>query len=395
MIIDVHCHIGFSARRVDAAVPRFSFEANGAPGNPGFDCYFSPRLIARPVWYFVRRALGVDTGMPAGEALDVEIGKLFERHWSAMPSVDRLVLLAFDEYYDDGGRCIGPVGVAGEQASVTGVQAQQVGNLPYPSPVGNRRHTGGSRFHSDMYASNTFVADFCRKNPGRYLFGASIHPYRDFEGRTAGELLEEIARSEPRPVLVKWLPIHQNIRAEDPRTVAFLRKAAELKIAMLIHYGGEMSLARQHMEFEHPGPMIEVLRRLREDGVMPTVIVAHLATPSFRWQSWHGFKTLERALLGEFRDAPLYADISALAAMGRTSWLPYLAKRPALQEKVVWGTDFPIPVMIWAYWRHLDRRTRRRLAGIPSWVERDYQLKKAFGLSDGVFNQAAEILRVV
>ena len=48
MIVDVHCHVGFSARRVDAAIPRFSFEPAGAIGSPGYDSYLSPRLLRRP-----------------------------------------------------------------------------------------------------------------------------------------------------------------------------------------------------------------------------------------------------------------------------------------------------------------------------------------------------------
>ncbi|MBK8269064.1 MAG: hypothetical protein IPK83_12455 [Planctomycetes bacterium] len=363
MVIDVHCHIGFSAKRADPNIQRFSFEQNGAAGHAGFDSYFSPRLIARPAWFFVRRWLGVDPRLKPGDALDAAIESIYEKHWSQMPSVDRLVLLAFDEYHDDDGCVIGPAG-----------RFQKRG--------------------SDIYSSNSFVAAYCRTNPNRYLFGASLHPYRVYEGRSAPDLLVELAASSPRPSLIKWLPIHQNIRADDPRTIAFLRRAAELKITILVHYGGEMSLSRQHMEFEHPGPMLGVLRKLRTESAMPTVIVAHLATPSFPWQSADGFNMLAEALTGEFREAPLYADISALAAFGRTSWLPHLAERADLQRKVVWGTDFPIPVMFMPYWRHLDRTTRRRIAAIPSWVEQDFQLKKAFNLQPEVFTRAAEILRV-
>lgn len=363
MVIDVHCHIGFSARRLAAVSRRFSFEQDGAEGNPGFDSYFSPRLIARPAWFFVRRWLGVDSRLQPGDALDSAIAAIYERHWSQMPGVDRLVLLAFDEYRDDAGHVIGPA-------------------------------ARGQNRGSDLYSSNSFVAEYCRANPQRYLFGASIHPYRTDGARSAADLLDEVVAGDPRPALVKWLPIHQNIRAEDPRTVAFLRRAAERRVAILVHYGGEMSLSRQHMEFEHPGPMLGVLRQLRADGAMPTVIVAHMATPSFPWQRADGFRMLADAMLGEFRDAPLYADISALAAFGRTKWLPHLAKHPELQDKIVWGSDFPIPVMLAPYWLRLDRRTRRRIAALPSWVEQDLQLKRAFRLKEEVFTRAEKILGI-
>jgi predicted TIM-barrel fold metal-dependent hydrolase len=195
-------------------------------------------------------------------------------------------------------------------------------------------------------------------------------------------------------VLVKWLPIHQNIRACDRRTIDFLRRAAELKIAMLIHYGGEMTLSRQHMAFESPVPMLHVLRALRAEGRMPTIIVAHAATPSFNWQSAEGHRRLVDAMLGEFADAPLYADISALAAFGRTPWCRRLARDRALHRKLVWGSDFPVPVLVSRFRGVLSRQRRQQVSALESWIERDLQLKRALGFDECVFTQAADILRV-
>jgi predicted TIM-barrel fold metal-dependent hydrolase len=361
MVIDVHCHVGLSARRVDASMPRLSFEQCGARGTPGYDSYLSPRLLSRAAWYVIRRKLGIDPNLPRGDELDARIEAINENHWSQATGVDRFVLLAFDEYHDDAGHVHG---------------------------AANRRRTTGS----DLYVSNSLVRAICAARPNRYLFGGSIHPYREQDGRDACDLLEETVQSGA--VLIKWLPIHQNIRAEDPRTVAFLRRANELGVAMLIHYGGEMSLARRHMEFAHPGAMMDVLRGLRAEGKMPTVIMAHVATPSFPWQDGDGYDVLTDALLGDFKDDPLYADISALAALGRTAWLRRLADRPELHHKLVWGSDYPIPVMLRPFWRRLDRRTRKHIASLPSWVERDLQLKRALGFDECVFTNAQTILRV-
>lgn len=361
MVIDVHCHVGFSARKAASDVPRFSFEENGAAGRPGFDSYFSPRLLRRRQWWFMRKWLGIDSGLEAGDALDAAIAAVNEHHWSAMSGVDRLVLLAFDEYHDDSGRVIGPA-------------------------------ERGADFGTDLYASNSFVRSMCAARPDRFLLGGSIHPYRVHDDRDAVALLHELA--EAGCALIKWLPIHQNIRIDDSRTVAFLRAAARLGVPLLIHYGGEMSLARQHMEFESPLPLLEVLRTLRAEGAMPTVIVAHVATPSFRWQRPTGFEALVEAMLGEFGDDPLYADISALAAPCRTVWLRKLAGMTHAHRKLVWGTDFPIPVLIRAFRGMLDRHTRRELRSIESWVERDMRLKRALGFDESVFTQAADILGI-
>ena len=371
MVIDVHCHVGLSARRADPSIPRFSFEPDGARGTPGYDSYLSPRLLKRPAWFFIRRWLGIDAKLGRGDELDVQIEAVNHCHWSQTPSVDRLVLLAFDEYHDDSGRAIGVV-------------------------------ERGRAMGSDLYASNSFVRAICAAAPpaqpvssplrGRFLLGGSIHPYRTHGEHSACDLLEELATAGA--VLVKWLPVHQNIGADDPRTVEFLRTAARLGVPMLIHYGGEMSLTPQHKEYEDPRPLLGVLRGLRAEGAMPTVIVAHVATPSFRWQSEHGFEALASALVGEFRDAPLYADISALAAFGRTLWLRRIADMPELHDKLVWGSDFPVPLMLRSFRRVLGRRARRDIAALPSWIEQDIRLKRAVGYPEGVFTRAAQILGV-
>lgn len=127
---------------------------------------------------------------------------------------------------------------------------------------------------------------------------------------------------------------------------------------------------------------------------MPTVIVAHAATPSFVLQRDGGYRELTDALLGEFADAPLYADISALAAFGRTSWLKRLARRPELHRKLLWGTDFPIPIMLHAFRRMLGTDRYRALQAVPSWIERDLLLKQAIGFDECVFTQAADVLNL-
>lgn len=355
MIVDVHCHVGYSNMPFDASIAHFSFESPATAGADGCESYFSRRMLARPGWFFIKRWLGIDPSLPPGSELDRQIAQANERHWNAAHSADRLVLLAFDAYHDNDGRAIGAV---------------------------HRKRDRGS----DLYVSNSLVRSIRRAKPDRYLFGASIHPYRD----GATDMLHEVASAGA--ALVKWLPVHQNIDALDPRTLAFMRKAAELDIPLLIHYGGEMSLTRQHIEQEHPGPLLDALRKLRTEHAMPKVIVAHVATPSFPWQNDAGYRMFLDALLNEFRDASLYADISALAAFGRTGRLRELANRTELHGKLVWGTDFPIPVLLAPFRGRIDRATRKRIAGETSWIERDFLLKNALGFDDAVFRRGGELI---
>jgi hypothetical protein len=75
-------------------------------------------------------------------------------------------------------------------------------------------------------------------------------------------------------------------------------------------------------------PLLEALRVLRRAGCMPTTIVAHLATPITPVGGRASYHALLAALRGEFSDAPLYADISALTSWGKVGWLRQVARRP-------------------------------------------------------------------
>lgn len=378
MIIDVHCHVGYSARPVEPGGARFSFEADGAGAQRGFDSYFSPRVLAKwgviCRWGPARRALGIDWRLGPGPAMDAQIKAFNERHMLGTSTVDRIVLLAFDEYHTDEGRPLGPVP---------------------REPLGRylRHINGGYELHergSDLYASNSLVRSICAVHPERFLFGASIHPYRTHEGRSAVELLSELKAAGA--VLVKWLPLHMNIRASDPRTVAFLRRAAELRLTMLIHYGGEVTLALQHPEQQQPQEMLAVLRQLRAEGAMPTVIIAHTATPSTRLHTSRFCREFVESLTGEFRDAPLFGDISGMSGPGRARWLIRLAKRRETHAKLVWATDFPIPPIATIFAPWIGVRQVRSIRRMESWFDRDVALKRALGFEEGVFQRAGEIL---
>ncbi len=360
LVVDVHCHICLSARRATLQ-PRFSFERDGAQaadGQPGYESYMSPRMLRRPTAPLLRRMLGVPHAPPS-EAFDESVLHVTLRQAQQAESVDRIVLLAFDEYYDADGRA-----------------------LP---PATHRRQLA-----SEVYTSNTLVHALVRDHPDEYLFGASIHPYRTHEGRSAVQLLDEVAAAGA--VLIKWLPIVMNIDARDPRTVAFLRRAAELHVPLLIHYGGEKALTEMHPEFADPRPLLQTLRVLRADGTMPTVIVAHFATAS----SWplaplNYFEPLMEALLGEFADAPLYSDTSALAFFTRARYLKRLLRRPEVLRKLVHGSDFPIPITPVFFVRQLGLRAFS-FGRHPSWIERDYQIKRALGLTRDDMTRAWDVL---
>ncbi len=395
MLIDLHCHAGYShwttARTAALGGAdergRFSFETHGSGGNLGLDSYFSSRVMAKwgllCRWGIVRRALGVDWRLGPGPELDDQITAFNDRHLLGCRSAQQCVLLAFDEYHTDAGVPLGP-----PRQSTLGDKWR---NLAFGGLVSDGANQPERLRGSDLYVSNSLALALSRREPDRLLFGASLHPYRSHNGRSAAELLPELQQAGA--VLIKWLPLHMNINAADPRTVDFIRAAHRVGLPLLIHYGGEMTLALQHPEFIDPAPLLDVLRALRQEGCMPVVVVAHAATPSHRLQSSASCESFLSALGGEFRDAPLYADISGMAGPGRAPWLLRLARRRGLHDKLVWATDFPIPPVVEVFAPWLGWRDSMRIRRIPSWIDRDIELKRALGFDSGIFTRGAEIVQ--
>jgi len=359
MILDVHCHYCFS-RYCAAGIERFAFEdPHAAPiGSPGaaplptdFDSCVSPRVMRRPAWWLARRLLG----LPAvGPALDAALAERYRQHlWGPGP-IERFVLLAFDAVLDDAGRV---------------------------APLPER----GNDFGSDIYTSNSLVRDLCRRHPERFLFGASVHPYRP--GALAA--IEAVFRAGA--CLLKWIPLHHNIDLADERTGAALVRCAELGLPVLVHMGEEFTLTTQRPEYRPLRTLLPVLERLHRRGSMPTVIVAHAATPVTPWGETESYRLLLEALRGPFRRAPLYADISALTAVTKRRFLLDLACRQDLHGRLLFGSDFPVPTGVWAVRGRLGN-AYPAIRACPSWPQQAALACRALGFNEIVFHRAAELL---
>jgi hypothetical protein len=357
MILDIHCHYGFSRLRA-AGIERFDFEARGAPRADSeapratdFDSCVSPRVARRPAWRVARTLLRLPE---PGAALDAALAARYRPHlWTPGP-IERFVLLAFDAAYDDDGR-----------------------ELPLPQRDDD---LGG-----DIYTSNSLVRDACRRHPQRFLFGASVHPYRP----EAPAAVEAVHRAGA--CLLKWIPLHQNINPADPRTIAVLRRCAALGLPLLIHMSEEFTLTTQWPEHRPLRALLPVLAELRRRGEMPIVILAHAATPVTPWGETESHELLLEAWRGEFRAAPLFADISALTAITKRRFLLSLARRQDLHARLLFGSDFPVPVGVWSLRGRLGR-AYRQIRNCPSWPQQAARACRTLGFNEIVFHRAAELL---
>ena len=353
MIIDVHCHCTYTRREAHPG-KRFSFEPALQDGRPTLDSCVSPRSMRRPTWHVLRWLFRLGPRRPAGPELDRRLDEFYRPHLFGHGPVARLVLLAVDAYHDDDGQ---------------------------RPPLPERRDQLGS----DIYTSNSFAHDLCRQHPERFLFGASVHPYRE----NAVACVEEVFRQGA--CLLKWLPLHQNIDVADPRTITVLRCCSRLGLPLLVHYSEEFTLATQHPRYQSVTGLLDVLRRLRREVAMPTTIVAHVATPISPFGERNSHEALVNALLGEFADAPLYADISALTAWGKVGVLRKIARRQDLHCKLLFGTDFPVPLALRRLRRDLGR-DHEQIRAEPSWVQQAALVFHRLGFNEIVFHRAAELL---
>jgi predicted TIM-barrel fold metal-dependent hydrolase len=209
------------------------------------------------------------------------------------------------------------------------------------------------------------------------LFGASINPYR----RDALERLETAARQGA--VLVKWIPPIQAIDPADPALEPFYSRMRSLRLPLLTHTGSERSFTRSRDELGDP----ERLRLPLRCGV--TVIAAHAAAA--------GGGTLFASLCALAEEFPrLFVDLSALTQLNRPGGLERLLVTPALEGRILYGTDYPlIATRLVSPWYHPLRLTvaqMRELSGVTNPFDRDVLLKQALGVPADVFAATGRLL---
>lgn len=232
---------------------------------------------------------------------------------------------------------------------------------------------------TQIYVPNDFVAGETAKYDN-LLFAASVNPYRP-------DAIERLERARDKgAVLVKWLPNIMYIDPGDEAIVPFYRRMAELGLPLLSHAGEERSFTSARDAFGDP----DRLRLPLETGV--TVIAAHLAARGHT----DGTENFDRlvAMFGSYPN--LYADVSSLTQVNRLGYLKRALGIPGLQERLVYGSDWPLQffplVSPWYHLRHIGIARARSLARIDNAWDRDVGLKEALGMPRSVLERGATLL---
>jgi predicted TIM-barrel fold metal-dependent hydrolase len=287
-------------------------------------CYISPKMLKSPLFRFLlwKHQLSPSNPREANRKyLDDLLTELRDsRH------VQQAVLLGMDGVYDHNGRF--------DQA------------------------------HTDFLISNDYVLKTARAYPNEFLAGVSINPQRR-------DAVEEVHRcADAGASLVKVLPNAQQFNPAEIRYKSFYRALADRKLPFLSHVGYEFSLIGKDQSVGDP----ERLHLALDEGT--TVIAAHACS--------YGLIVFEKFLptLCDFvqRYPHFYSDISALTLPNRLKMLLHLRQYPELQERLLFGTDYPLSVFHLAAWGRVSLGTLLDIVRTKNRFDRQVSVCRGLGL---------------
>ncbi|HUS37703.1 MAG TPA: amidohydrolase family protein [Verrucomicrobiae bacterium] len=230
---------------------------------------------------------------------------------------------------------------------------------------------------SALYVPNDVVLKIGEEHSD-ILPACSIHPAR-------ADAIDELVRCHERgAIMMKCLPLHHRIDPRDKRFEAFWRKMAELKMPLLAHTGGELSLPNNAPELADPRILIPVL----EQGV--TVIAAHGGSSAHYFDTNYMSETAE--MLRKYPN--LYVDNSGLNTPIRSRHLKRMLG-PEFAGRVIFGSDLPIAISpLWVRMRGwISHAGYVRAKAEKNPIERDVIIKQELGFPDETLTRLGGLLQ--
>ena len=287
-------------------------------------CYISSRMLRSPFFRFLTWKHGFPVGDPLHankKYVDDLLSELRESRY-----VGKAVIMGMDGVYDEHGK----------------LDVER----------------------TDFLIGNDYVLKVAKSYPSDFLPGVSINPQR----RDAIEELERCVAAGAK--LVKVLPNSQAFDPASNRYIPFYRRLARLQIPLLSHVGYEFSLLGKDQSAGDP----DKLRVPLDEGV--TVIAAHGCS--------YGLMVYERyyrTFLELMRRYPnFFADVSALTLPNRFKMLLRLRQHPAMHDRLLFGTDYPLSVFHWSCWGRGGLWNLRTIIRTTNRFDRQYLILKYLGV---------------
>lgn len=225
------------------------------------------------------------------------------------------------------------------------------------------------RERTHFLVANDYLFEVCLKYPKLLLPGVSINPRRR-------DCLQELEKCVQRgAVLVKVLPNTQGFNPADTRHRAFYQKLAKYKLPLLTHVGREFTLVGENQSF---GDLANWRLALEE---RVTLIAAHGASHGLIFREKHFNVALDFCQ----RYPNFYLDTSALTIPNRVPALFFLKKHPEIANRLIFGTDYPLPVFAapslvngWEAYQEASQNSNP--------FDRHFLVLQSFGLGKPKFN---------
>jgi len=228
---------------------------------------------------------------------------------------------------------------------------------------------------TEAVVSNDWAIEVCKRHADVFLLGASIHPARL-------DALDELDKcAEAGAVCIKWVPPSQNIDPSDHRYEKFYERMKDHGLALTSHTGYEHTIFVTDQHLGDP----EKLRLPLEMGL--TVVAGHAGTSGF-YHKVEYFPAFVR-LVNEFEN--FYGDSSAITSLLRGPYLKRLLNTPGVRDRLVQGTDYPVPPtpIVWPIAIGPLKAIKLQLHKNP--FDQDYLSKIAVGFPEEQFYRGHDV----
>lgn len=246
----------------------------------------------------------------------------------------------------------------------------------------------GNLVHKDktVCASNEDVFAFYEQNPNEVVPFFSVNPNR----KDALNLIEKYHKMGFKGG--KLLHSYWETDLNDKRYEPYFRLLSELRLPLVIHVGDENSLASNKA--------LESIEQLKSPlNLGCRIVCAHMGASSdgaltALSRDPEKFGANYFTLLGWLREFDgLYADVSALLCINKARILPHLKTQTQIHDKILFGTDFPVPFSVILSSYDLPLRDRFALNRIQNPLDRYVRaMSLYFGESSPIFSNYKKIL---
>lgn len=211
------------------------------------------------------------------------------------------------------------------------------------------------------------VLEVANKHPGEFIPFFSINPRRP----DALDLID--AYMEKGCKGAKFLQNYWRLDLNNKQFIPYYEKLKAWNIPLIIHIGSEYSI-NSDARYEQ----ISMLDLPLACGV--TIVAAHmgLGRINHKLRLWRNlsknpiyFDDDYFLLMDKLRKHEnLYADISAMLVPLRARALPHLAKQQDIHDKILFGTDYPVPFPVRFNSYDLPTKTRKKISKIQNPFDR-------------------------